>query len=248
MLHTPQIDGDGRPDDRVDPPAHPREEIQLAMGPGIREVFAVLAAQGIAPAGPWFTHHRRRPTDTSTSTSASRSRRRWPPRAASSPACSRPRESPGPSTGPLRGARGRLGRVLRLDGIERTHAAGGPLGAIRRRPGDGMRPGRESYGTQPPAARLTDRAAAVWGRRDEKLGSTLLSVHPDSVPPFVPTYEGQESFAQGRKGAQRAQRKQQWLIPSILSSSSRSRFRRFLSAISASPLRLCAKLFDFRTL
>jgi effector-binding domain-containing protein len=39
----------------------PREEIRTVMGPGINEIFAVLGAQGIAPAGPWLTHHRRRP-------------------------------------------------------------------------------------------------------------------------------------------------------------------------------------------
>lgn len=37
----------------------PREQIQHVMGPGLREVHTVLAAQGIAPAGPWFTHHLR---------------------------------------------------------------------------------------------------------------------------------------------------------------------------------------------
>jgi effector-binding domain-containing protein len=42
----------------------PRDEIQSVMGPAIREVYAVLQAQGVAPAGPWLTHHRRRPTDT----------------------------------------------------------------------------------------------------------------------------------------------------------------------------------------
>ena len=42
----------------------PREEIQNVMGPTIREVFETIAAQGIAPAGPWFTHHLRRPTGT----------------------------------------------------------------------------------------------------------------------------------------------------------------------------------------
>lgn len=42
----------------------PRAEIQTVMGPAIREVYAALAEQGIAPAGPWFTHHRRRPSDT----------------------------------------------------------------------------------------------------------------------------------------------------------------------------------------
>ena len=42
----------------------PREDIQNVMGPGIGELMATVAAQGIAPAGPWFTHHRRRPADT----------------------------------------------------------------------------------------------------------------------------------------------------------------------------------------
>lgn len=39
-------------------------EIKTAMGPAIGEVYAALRAQGVTPAGPWFTHHRRRPTDT----------------------------------------------------------------------------------------------------------------------------------------------------------------------------------------
>jgi effector-binding domain-containing protein len=42
----------------------PRSEIQAVMGPAVGEVYAALAAQGVAPAGPWFTHHRRPPTDT----------------------------------------------------------------------------------------------------------------------------------------------------------------------------------------
>jgi effector-binding domain-containing protein len=37
----------------------PREEIRNVMGPGHRELMAAVAAQGIAPAGPWFTHHLR---------------------------------------------------------------------------------------------------------------------------------------------------------------------------------------------
>lgn len=41
-----------------------REEIGSVMGPGIGEVMATIAAQGLAPTGPWFTHHRRRPTET----------------------------------------------------------------------------------------------------------------------------------------------------------------------------------------
>jgi effector-binding domain-containing protein len=37
----------------------PRDEIRSVMGPGLREVMAALAAQGVRPAGPWFTHHLR---------------------------------------------------------------------------------------------------------------------------------------------------------------------------------------------
>src|SRR4051812_27419383 len=42
----------------------PRSEIESAMGPAIREAYAALHAQGIAPARPWLAHHRRRPADT----------------------------------------------------------------------------------------------------------------------------------------------------------------------------------------
>jgi effector-binding domain-containing protein len=37
----------------------PREEIQKAMGPGLEELKAQVAAQGVAAEGPWFTHHLR---------------------------------------------------------------------------------------------------------------------------------------------------------------------------------------------
>lgn len=37
----------------------PREEIQKVMGPGIGELMATLQAQGVAPAGPWYSHHLR---------------------------------------------------------------------------------------------------------------------------------------------------------------------------------------------
>jgi effector-binding domain-containing protein len=37
----------------------PRQQIRNVMGPGLSEVRAAIAAQGIAPAGPWFTHHLR---------------------------------------------------------------------------------------------------------------------------------------------------------------------------------------------
>jgi len=41
-----------------------RSEIQQVMGPAIAEVLAMLRAQGITPAGPVFTLHARRPSDT----------------------------------------------------------------------------------------------------------------------------------------------------------------------------------------
>jgi effector-binding domain-containing protein len=35
----------------------PRSEIQQVMGPGLSELRDTLAAQGLAPTGPWFTRH-----------------------------------------------------------------------------------------------------------------------------------------------------------------------------------------------
>jgi len=35
----------------------PRDEIQTVMGPGYRELMDTVAAQGITPAGQWFSHH-----------------------------------------------------------------------------------------------------------------------------------------------------------------------------------------------
>lgn len=40
----------------------PRTEIQTVMGPTIREVYAALAAQHIAPTEPWFTYHLQAPS------------------------------------------------------------------------------------------------------------------------------------------------------------------------------------------
>ncbi|HEY5546652.1 MAG TPA: GyrI-like domain-containing protein [Gemmatimonadaceae bacterium] len=37
----------------------PRNKIQEEMGPGHNELMSALKAQGVAPAGPWFTHHLR---------------------------------------------------------------------------------------------------------------------------------------------------------------------------------------------
>ena len=35
----------------------PRAEIRNVMGPGLQELLAAVAAQGIATTGPWFGHH-----------------------------------------------------------------------------------------------------------------------------------------------------------------------------------------------
>ena len=42
----------------------PRDEIQSVMGPGIGELMATIAAQGITPTGPWFSHHLKIAPDT----------------------------------------------------------------------------------------------------------------------------------------------------------------------------------------
>ena len=42
----------------------PRSEIQHVMGPGYQELMGAIAAQGIAPAGVWFTHHLRMEPET----------------------------------------------------------------------------------------------------------------------------------------------------------------------------------------
>ncbi|MFL6515949.1 MAG: GyrI-like domain-containing protein [Chthoniobacterales bacterium] len=41
----------------------PQDKIQEVMGPTLEELMAEVARQGIAPAGPWFTHHLTRPAD-----------------------------------------------------------------------------------------------------------------------------------------------------------------------------------------
>lgn len=59
MIDTPQI---VQTADQLTAAIHltiPREEIQHVMGPGLRELMATVAAQGVTPTGPWFTHHLR---------------------------------------------------------------------------------------------------------------------------------------------------------------------------------------------
>ena len=64
MIETPHITQSEEVLTAQIPLTVPTSEIHQVMGPGIQEVYATLGAQGIPPAGPWITHHRRVPTDT----------------------------------------------------------------------------------------------------------------------------------------------------------------------------------------
>jgi len=57
MIDTPQITQSAAQMTAVIRLTIPRAEIRTVMGPGIGELMATVAAQGIAPAGPWFNHH-----------------------------------------------------------------------------------------------------------------------------------------------------------------------------------------------
>lgn len=35
----------------------PRDQMRAVMGPGLRELMAAVAQQGLTPSGAWFTHH-----------------------------------------------------------------------------------------------------------------------------------------------------------------------------------------------
>jgi effector-binding domain-containing protein len=63
MIDTPQIARSAGQQFAMIRLTVPTSQIRTVMGPGIREVYETLAAQGISPAGPWFTHHVRRPTE-----------------------------------------------------------------------------------------------------------------------------------------------------------------------------------------
>jgi effector-binding domain-containing protein len=64
MLDTPEITQTAAQLTAIIHLTVPREEIRNVMGPGIGEVMAAVAAQAIAPTGPWFTHHLRMDADT----------------------------------------------------------------------------------------------------------------------------------------------------------------------------------------
>lgn len=64
MIDTPHITQTAAQQTAIIRLTVPRDEIQNVMGPGLSELMAAIAAQGIAPAGPWFTHHLRMDPDT----------------------------------------------------------------------------------------------------------------------------------------------------------------------------------------
>jgi len=57
MIDTPQITQTTAQLTAIIHLTIPREEMQNVFGPGIGELMATIAAQGIEPAGPVFTHH-----------------------------------------------------------------------------------------------------------------------------------------------------------------------------------------------
>ena len=59
MIDTPAITTTAEQATAVVHLTIPRADIQKEMGPAHRELFSTLAAQGIAPKGPWFSHHLR---------------------------------------------------------------------------------------------------------------------------------------------------------------------------------------------
>ena len=64
MIDTPQITESAAQLTAIIRLTIPRKEIQSVMGPGIRDLLAAVAAQGVAPAGPVFSHHFRMDPDT----------------------------------------------------------------------------------------------------------------------------------------------------------------------------------------
>jgi effector-binding domain-containing protein len=64
MIDTPQVTQSVARSAAVLHLSIPRSEIRKVMGPGYGEVMDAVKAQGMTPAGPWFTHHLRVDPDT----------------------------------------------------------------------------------------------------------------------------------------------------------------------------------------
>jgi effector-binding domain-containing protein len=57
MLDTPYITQSAEEATAIVRITVPRSEIRKVMQPGLAELMSTIAAQGIAPTGPWFSHH-----------------------------------------------------------------------------------------------------------------------------------------------------------------------------------------------
>ncbi len=64
MIETPQVLRVDEQPAAVIRVVVPRGQIRTAMEAAHRELMAAVAAQGVAPAGPWFAHHLRTPAET----------------------------------------------------------------------------------------------------------------------------------------------------------------------------------------
>ena len=63
MIETPVVTQSAEQTTAIIRLTVPRAQIRTVMGPGLGELMAAIAAQGVAPAGPWFTHHLRMDPD-----------------------------------------------------------------------------------------------------------------------------------------------------------------------------------------
>ena len=63
MIETPQIIHTAAQPTAIIHLQIPKDEIQNVMGPGVQELMSTIAAQGVRPTGPWFTHHRKMSPD-----------------------------------------------------------------------------------------------------------------------------------------------------------------------------------------
>jgi effector-binding domain-containing protein len=59
MIDTPEISQTAAQSTAIIHVTVPRDQMRVVMGPGVDELMSTLRAQGIVPAGPWFTHHLR---------------------------------------------------------------------------------------------------------------------------------------------------------------------------------------------
>jgi effector-binding domain-containing protein len=57
MLDTPYITQSAEEATAIVRITVPRSEIRQVMQPGLAELMSTIAAQGVAPTGPWFSHH-----------------------------------------------------------------------------------------------------------------------------------------------------------------------------------------------